>query len=141
MNARFVPVLMLPICTAATAVDEETSAVAAHVTDMATTYVAISRGATELNPIGPNGLLIAKPIVYAWIKSQPKEDQPKIFSMMAAWGWGASINNLCVIASGGLCALFGAIAGLISWKSGEAEREYWELCKRVKHREPADMEC
>lgn len=141
MNARFVPVLMLPICTAATAVDEETSAVAAHITDMATTYAAISRGATELNPIGPNGLLIAKPLVYALIKQQPKTEQAKLFSVYGAWGWGATANNLCVLASGGLCAVVGLFAGLLSWQMGAAEREYWELCNRVKHREPADMEC
>lgn len=140
MNKRIVPLLLLSACTASNA-KEEGNAVAAQVSDLATTYVALARGATEMNPLGPGSLWITKPLVYRWIKSQPKEDQPGYFSVGNAFGWGAAANNLCVIATGGACALIGAVAGLIAWKQGAVEREYWDLCKQVRHREPADMSC
>lgn len=137
---KAVPLLFLPFCLTAIAGEEE-RAIAGQAADVATTFGAVANGATEANPLGPYGLLVAKPLAYAWIKSQPKEDQARLFSILSAWGWGAAANNLCVIATGGLCAVIGAIAGMVAWQAGEIEREYWELCKRVKHREPADMEC
>jgi hypothetical protein len=132
--------MLLSVCIESIA-DQERSAIAGQAVDMVTTYGALAGGATELNPLGPHALLIAKPLVYAAIKAQPKEDQAALFSIFGTAGWAAAANNVCVIASGGLCWLVGIVAGVVSWQAGEAEREYWELCKRVKHREPKDMEC
>lgn len=140
MNTRLVPLLLLSACVSAQA-EEQNNAVAAQVSDLATTYVALARGATELNPLGPGSLWITKPLVYQWIKSQPREMQPTYFSVGSAVGWGAAANNLCVIMTGGACALIGAVAGMVAWKQGAVEREYWDLCQRVRHREPADMSC
>ncbi len=132
--------LLLSACLTVQA-EEQRNAVAAHVADLATTYAALARGATEANPLGAGSLWITKPLVYRWIKSQPVEEQSSYFSVNSAVGWGAAANNLCVIMTGGACALIGAVAGLVVWNHSAVEREYWELCKRVRHREPADMSC
>lgn len=140
MNTKFFPLLLLSVCIASQA-EEQSNAVAGQVTDLASTYVALARGATEMNPLGPGSLWITKPLIHQWIKSQPKEMQPAYFSASSAVGWGAAANNLCVIMTGGACALIGVVAGMVAWKQGAVEREYWELCKRVRYREPADMSC
>ncbi len=138
--ATTVPALLL-LVSLSTHANQERSAVTGQVADVATTYGALAAGATELNPLGPSALLIAKPLVYAAIKAQPKENQAALFSIFGTAGWAAAANNVCVIASGGLCWLVGLVAGVVSWQAGAAEREYWELCKRVKYREPKEMEC
>jgi hypothetical protein len=132
--------MLLPVCIYAAA-DQERSAVASQAADVISTYGGLAGGAMELNPLGAGAAIAIKPIVYAAIKTQPKEDQPKLFSIFGTAGWAAAANNACVIASGGLCWLVGLVAGVVSWQAGAAEREYWELCKRVKHREPKEMEC
>lgn len=121
--------------------DQERAAITGQVTDVITTYGGLAVGAMELNPLGAGVAIAIKPIVYAAIKTQRKENQPKLFSIFGTAGWAAAANNACVIASGGLCWLVGLVAGVVSWQAGAAEREYWELCKRVKHREPKEMEC
>jgi hypothetical protein len=142
MRALFFTLLLLPLFAAGTELSgQERSAVAGQAADVITTYGALAQGATEANPLGPHALLLVKPLVYAAIKAQPKENQAKLFSIFGTAGWAAAANNVCVIASGGLCWLVGIVAGIASWQAGAAEREYWELCKRVKHREPKDMEC
>jgi hypothetical protein len=140
VNASWLPVLLFPICIE-TMANQERSSVAGQAADVATTAAGVAQGAAELNPLGPVGAILIKPIVYAAIKAQPKEDQPKLFSIFGTAGWAAAANNACIIASGGLCWLVGIVAGFVSWQAGAAEREYWELCKRVKHREPKEMEC
>jgi hypothetical protein len=142
VRALFFTLLLLPLFAAGTEVSgQERSAVAGQSADVATTALGIARGAAEANPLGPGAAVLIKPLVYAAIKAQPKENQAKLFSIFGAAGWAAAANNVCVIASGGLCWLVGIVAGIASWQAGAAEREYWELCKRVKHREPKDMEC
>ena len=121
--------------------DQEANAIVANTADAITTAVALSQGATELNPLGPAGVLIAKPVVYSIIKNQPKEEQEKYFSAAAAAGWFGTGNNLCVLARGGAgCLLVGIISSIVSWQSSSLEREYWEMCKRVIHKAPGD-EC
>jgi hypothetical protein len=120
---------------------QEKSAIAGQAADVATTALGIARGAAEANPLGPGAAVLIKPLVYAAIKAQPKEDQPKLFSIFGTAGWAAAANNLCVISTGGACLAVTFMAGIASWQAGASEREYWELCKRVKHREPKEMEC
>lgn len=133
--------LILAFCSLTAKADQEKNAIVANAADAVTTAAALSQGATELNPLGPVGVLIAKPLVYSIIKDQPKEDQAKYFSAAAAAGWFGTGNNLCVLAGGGVgCLLVGIISSIVSWQSSSLEREYWELCKRVIHKNPGD-EC
>jgi hypothetical protein len=122
-------------------VPSKQNAIISNTGDAITTLAAVSQGHVELNPLGPAGVIIAKPIVYYAITQQPKEDRAKYFSVYASAGWFGTGNNLCVLAGGGMgCLLVGMISGIVSWQSSSLEREYWEMCKRVIHKDPND-EC
>lgn len=134
-------ILFSLMCAGCSSVPSKQNAIIANTGDAATTLAAVSQGHTELNPLGPVGVLVAKPIVYGIINQQPKEDRAKYFSTYGAVGWFGTGNNLCVLAGGGAgCLIVGMISGIVSWQATSLEREYWEMCKRVIHKEPGD-EC
>ena len=128
----------------------ERSAVTGQVTDVATTAVGLGiSGVAEANPLG---LLIlpAKIIAHHRISLAPDEIQPGLWGIYGAVGWGASANNVCVIASvlsaGGFslaCPVVGLVTGLGYWRAGKSEREratFVALCEREKLTHP-DLVC
>jgi hypothetical protein len=84
------------------------------------------------------------------IKNSPPVEQPRLWGMYGALGWGAAANNLCVIATiatGGagavLCPLLGLGAGIGSWNAGTEERDratFAAICDQAKIKNP-DMVC
>ena len=141
MILRYLFVLCLVIWSQAPKAGEH-DAVAEQVADVATTGAGLSIGAAEANPLGL-ALLGVKLAAYQHIKAQPPEEQPSLWGMFGAFGWGAAVNNLCVIASGGLCAVLGAAAGLFQWKRTEPERlraQFDAICERERVQNPA-LQC
>ena len=131
------------------AAELENNAVLGQTADVGTTGAGLLLGAAEANPLGIVTLGI-KAIAYQKIKDSPPVDQPRMWGMYGALGWGAAANNLCVIASiatgGGaavLCPLLGLGAGMSSWSAGSEERDratFAVICKEAKQNNP-DLVC
>jgi hypothetical protein len=106
----------------------ENQAVAGQLADVGTTGLGLAMGAAEANPLGIL-TLGAKAVVYSQIKEAPAVEQPKLWSAYGAFGWGATANNLCVlaaIATGGaaaaLCPLIGLMTGVTVYNGDEEKR-------------------
>ncbi len=96
--------LSLLIATGAHAGDR--AAVAGQLADVGSTAVGLALGAAEANPLGIL-TLGAKAIAYQQIKAAPAVEQPAMWSAYGAFGWGATANNVCVLAamaSGGVAS-------------------------------------
>lgn len=116
-----------------------------QVADVGTTGAGLLLGAAEANPLGLVTLGI-KAVAYQKIKDSPATEQPRLWGIYGAAGWGAAANNLCVIASiatGGaaamLCPLIGLGAGISSWNAGSEERDqatFAAMCDEAKSRNP-----
>jgi hypothetical protein len=89
-------------------------------------------------------------VAYQRIKESPPMEQPRLWGMYGALGWGAAANNLCVIAAiatGGaaaaVCPLIGVGAGMGSWSAGAEERDkatFAVICQEAKLKNP-DLVC
>ena len=106
----------------------ENQAVAGQLADVGSTGVGLAMGAAEANPLGLL-TLGAKAVIYNQIKEAPAVEQPKLWSTYGAFGWGATANNLCVIAAiatGGvaalLCPLIGVVTGVTVYNGDEEKR-------------------
>jgi hypothetical protein len=125
--------------------DGQTSAVMGQAADVGSTGAGLLMGAAEANPLGLVTLGI-KAVAYQKIKSSPPVEQPRLWGMYGAMGWGATANNLCVIATiatGGsaavLCPLLGLGAGMGSWNAGSEERDratFAAICDQAKVTNP-----
>jgi hypothetical protein len=123
----------------------QTSAVMGQAADVGTTGAGLLMGAAEANPLGLVTLGI-KAVAYQKIKSSPPVEQPRLWGMYGALGWGAAANNLCVIATiatgGGaavLCPLLGLGAGIGNWSAGSEERDratFAAICDEAKAKNP-----
>lgn len=123
----------------------ERNALIGQAADIGTTGAGLLLGAAEANPLGLMTLGI-KAVAYQKIKDSPPVDQPRLWGMYGALGWGAAANNLCVIATiatgGGaavLCPLIGIGAGMSSWSSGTEERDratFAAICSEAKVKNP-----
>lgn len=124
----------------------QSNAVMGQAADVGTTGAGLLLGAAEANPLGLVTLGI-KAVAYQKIKSSPPVEQPRLWGMYGAMGWGAAANNLCVIAAiatgGGaavLCPLLGLGAGMTSWNAGTEERNratFAAICNEAKVKNPA----
>ena len=95
--------------------------------DSVSTYAAISQGATELNPVvgaagdsaAPVMALGTKVIVRSLIDNSGLSDQEKenAHNIVSSVGWGASCNNLAVIAgaTGYAAPAIGLVCAIISY--------------------------
>ena len=116
-----------------------------HWADVGSTGVGLAMGAAEANPLGLLTLGV-KAIAYQQIKEAPALEQPRMWSAYGAFGWGATANNLCIIAtiaSGGaaaaLCPVLGVAAGVSSWNLDKERRERAEfdaICDEVRKENP-----
>jgi hypothetical protein len=123
----------------------KSDAVNGHAADVATTGVGLLLGAAEANPLGLL-TLGAKALAYQNIKNSPPVEQPRMWSMYGAMGWGAAANNLCVIAAiatgGGaaiFCPLIGLGAGVSSWNADAENRDkatFGAICQEAKVKNP-----
>lgn len=127
----------------------KSDAVNGHAADIATTGVGLLLGASEANPLGLL-TLGAKALAYQNIQNSPPVEQPRMWSMYGAMGWGAAANNLCVIAAiatGGtaaiFCPLIGLGAGVSSWNADAENRDkatFAAICQEAKVKNP-NMVC
>lgn len=125
------------------------NAVIGQAADVGTTGMGLLLGAAEANPLGLVTLGI-KAVAYQKIKDSPPVEQPRLWGMYGAMGWGAAANNLCVIAAiatgGGaavLCPLIGLGAGMGNWSAGTEERDkatFAVICQEAKLKNP-DLVC
>jgi hypothetical protein len=106
----------------------QTAAVTGQVADVGTTAVGLALGAAEANPLGLVALGV-KALMYDQIQRAPASEQPALWSIYGAFGWGATANNLCVIAAittggiaGALCPLIGLATGLSVYSADEDAR-------------------
>ncbi|QCB47774.1 hypothetical protein [Hydrogenophaga sp. PAMC20947] len=127
----------------------QTSAVVGQAADVGSTGMGLLLGAAESNPLGLVTLGL-KAVAYQRIKESPPMEQPRLWGMYGALGWGAAANNLCVIAAiatgGGaavLCPLIGLGAGMGNWSAGTEERDkatFAVICQEAKLKNP-DLVC
>lgn len=137
----------------------EQLAVAGQIADVGTTGLGLIAGAAEANPLGLL-TLGAKWVAYQQIKQAPAEEQPGLWKLYGAFGWGAAANNLCVIAAiatGGaaapLCPVIGLAAGVGAWQREQTASQSVErlpamndleafamLCEQARSQNPS-MEC
>ena len=127
----------------------EKQAVMGQTADVGTTAAGLLMGASEANPLGILTLGV-KVVAYKHIKEAPPIEQPRMWGMYGAFGWGAAANNLCVIAAiatgGGaavLCPLLGLGAGIGNWSANRAERDratFAAICQQAQSRNP-NMVC
>lgn len=125
------------------------NAVNGQLADVGTTGVGLLMGAAEANPLGilTLGMKVA---AYNEIKKAPEVEQPRLWGMYGAVGWGAAANNLCIIATlatGGaaaaVCPMIGLAAGMSIYDAGEEERNqatFNAMCKDMRKHNPA-LEC
>jgi hypothetical protein len=131
---------------AQTVVAMKSNATYGQAADVATTGIGLLLGAAEANPLGLLTLGV-KAMAYQKIKESPPVEQPRMWSMYGALGWGAAANNLCVIAAiatGGtaaiFCPLIGLGAGMGSWNADAKKRDeatFAAICQeeKVKNRD------
>lgn len=125
------------------------AAVNGQIADVGTTGIGLALGAAEANPLGilTLGMKVA---AYNEIKKAPEVEQPRLWGMYGAMGWGAAANNLCIIATlatGGaaaaVCPMIGLAAGVSIYDAGEEERNvatFNALCQDMRKTNPA-LEC
>ena len=121
------------------------NAVLGQAADVGSTGIGLLLGAAEANPLGLVTLGI-KAVAYQKIKESPPVEQPRLWGMYGAMGWGAAANNLCVIAAiatGGaaaaVCPLIGLGAGMGSWSAGTEERDkatFEVICEEARIKNP-----
>jgi len=138
--------LTLAIFSPAKADDLRDTATAAQIADVGTTAIGLALGAAEANPLGLL-TLGAKAVAHQRISAAPAVEQPRLWGLYGAFGWGAAANNLCVIgtvASGGslapVCPLLGLVVGKAAWDSSSAQREedtFAAICADAKASNPA----
>jgi hypothetical protein len=99
------------------------TALTAATVDTASTAVALSKGLTELNPLGFGGTVAMKVAAIAYIKQLPEEDHADAYGIVSSFWGGAATNNLCWLTGAGpLCIILGIITALHMWDSGAEER-------------------
>lgn len=113
--------------------------------DVGSTGIGLAMGAAEANPLGLVTLGV-KAAMYQRIKEAPPTEQPRMWGVYGAFGWGAAANNLCVIAAiatGGaaaaLCPVLGVATGMTVWNSNEEERNratFDAICKELQASNP-----
>lgn len=123
----------------------KTKAVAGQVADVGSTAIGLALGAAEANPLGLVTLGV-KAIAYQHIKDAPSTEQPAMWSAYGAFGWGATANNVCVIAavaSGGaaaaLCPLLGLFTGMTVYSGDEEKRNrdtFAAICEQQRQINP-----
>lgn len=101
----------------------------AGVADGITTGVALLAGGVELNPLGAVATVALKPVLMAYARTRPEEEQVGYFSAFTAAWSGAAVNNVCIAASlltgGGFapaCIALGVAWGAKKWQDSEGER-------------------
>jgi hypothetical protein len=127
----------------------QSNALYGQAADVGSTGIGLALGAAEANPLGIMTLGI-KAVAYQKIKNSPPVEQPRLWGMYGALGWGAAANNLCVIAAiatGGVgaavCPLIGLGAGMGSWSANTEERNkatFAAMCEVAKITNP-DLVC
>ena len=127
----------------------QSNALYGQAADVGSTGIGLALGAAEANPLGIMTLGI-KAMAYQKIKNSPPVEQPRLWGMYGALGWGAAANNLCVIAAiatGGVgaavCPLIGLGAGMGSWSANTEERNkatFAAMCEEAKLTNP-DLVC
>ena len=137
------------VASAADGMDLQDKAVLGQGADVGSTGMGLLMGAAEANPLGLVTLGI-KAVAYQNIKDSPPVEQPRMWSMYGALGWGAAANNLCVIAAiatggaaGVLCPLLGLGAGIGAWNNDSDQRDratFAAICKEARQNNP-DMVC
>lgn len=123
----------------------EKAAVAGQVADVGSTAVGLALGAAEANPLGILTLGV-KAYAYQQIKDAPPTEQPAMWSAYGAFGWGATANNVCVIAAiatGGaaaaLCPLVGLVTGMTVYGGDEEKRNrdtFAAICEQQRQANP-----
>jgi hypothetical protein len=120
---------MLSMAIGSMAFAGEEQAYQATAADAISTGAALATpGVVELNPLGwatvPLRLLAIQNA-----KSLPREEAQPQLDMISASSWGAAANNVLVMAGVGAAApVVGLVVGYAVWRSGEKEREFWQLC-------------
>ena len=130
--------LVLSLALSAHATEQE--GIAAHAADLATTAMALEMpGLTEGNPLG----LLAIPIKVLWhqqIKALPEEHRERGWNLFSAFGWGATTNNLCIMATlNPACLVVGIATGWARWSNGEASWEkaqFDKMCAEARADNP-----
>jgi hypothetical protein len=150
-NAVFACILVwvVLITVGCATISSKDKATSGQVADVASTVTGLALGAVEANPLGI-ATLAAKVIAYDRIKKAPEIEQPALWSAYGALGWGATANNVCVIAlivSGGtavsLCSVIGIIAGVSAYQQDETQRHealFNAIC-RVAKKDNAELVC
>ena len=123
----------------------QSNALYGQAADVGSTGIGLALGAAEANPLGILTLGV-KAAAYQKIKNSPPVEQPRLWGMYGALGWGAAANNLCVIAAiatGGVgaavCPLIGLGAGMGSWSANTEERNkatFAAMCQEAKLTNP-----
>jgi hypothetical protein len=91
--------------------------------DTASTAVALSKGLTELNPLGFAGTVAMKVAAIAYIKQLPEEEHAASYGIVSSFWGGATANNLCWLTGAGpFCMALGIVTALYLWDSGAEER-------------------
>lgn len=106
-------------------------------------------GAAEANPIGL-ALIPVKLALLAHTDTLPPADKLHARTTLAAFGNGAAVNNVCVLAvvlTGGAaslpCILLGGAYGLWEYSTAKAEQmqqEFMAMCLAARKETP-DMKC
>lgn len=132
---RLTCALALAFCSLAAQADGlnvKEAAVTAAVTDSVSTYVALSAGAVEANPLvvtTPAGLVALAGLKWGlveWVDASSMEKHEKeqtLRAMASLWG-GVSVNNLliAVSATGPVAVVGGVIAAVALWHVNYAEK-------------------
>jgi hypothetical protein len=103
--------------------------------DAATTASALSvvPGAAEANPLGWATVPIRLAIIQHALHQPIAEGIQTIHHVQAA-SWGAAANNALIVlgAATPLSLAGGAAVWYAVWKSGENEREFWQICAALR---------
>jgi hypothetical protein len=97
--------------------------------DAATTGAALATpGLAETNPLGWATVPIRMALI-EHAKTLPREEGQPVIDAVSASSWGATANNLLMLAGAGTVApVIGIAVGYAMWKKGETEREFWHMC-------------
>jgi hypothetical protein len=102
----------------------------------------LALGASEANPLGVAAIALKVPVL-AYIGTLPEEERAYGYALQSSvWG-AAAANNICVIAAaatGGAfapaCLLIGLAWGFREWSASAQEREFWDICARMRAERP-----
>lgn len=135
----FAMILALLLTGCATTAREQT--IAGGLMDAGTTAAAISSGAIELNPLGPLGALVLKPLAYAYAESLSENDRANAHSLIGSIWTGAAASNVCMLVSANpACYVLGIVSGYKVWESHADERLFWAICRQEQAANPL-MKC